>query len=170
MPSCGFTKPTDQSGVIPKLGPLQFNGGPTKTHALLPSSPAIDRGHRRAGETTDQRGLPRPSDFGAIPNVKGGDGSDIGAFERQDVFPPNTTIIAHPKTTIHKRTVRFRFTSTEPHSHFQCKMDAHGWKACASPRKYKYLHLGTHTFRVRAIDLAGNVDPSPATFTFQVAP
>ena len=28
----------------PKLGPLQNNGGPTPTHALLPNSPAIDQG------------------------------------------------------------------------------------------------------------------------------
>src|SRR5262249_52781927 len=32
------------TGVDPLLGPLQFNGGPTPTHALLPGSPAIDRG------------------------------------------------------------------------------------------------------------------------------
>ena len=31
----------------------------------------------------DQRGLPRPFDFPSIPNAVGGDGSDIGAFERQ---------------------------------------------------------------------------------------
>ena len=66
------------------LGPLQNNGGPTATHALLPGSPAID-----AGETlfctnnvglpilTDQRGLPRPA------NGAGAYRCDIGAFEVQ---------------------------------------------------------------------------------------
>jgi hypothetical protein len=33
------------------------------------------------GQTTDQRGAPRPYDFVSIPNAAGGDGSDIGAFE-----------------------------------------------------------------------------------------
>jgi hypothetical protein len=64
----------------PNLGPLQDNGGPTLTHALLPGSPAIDA----AGDCTafldpdeDQRGVTRPLD-------SDGDGSaacDIGAFE-----------------------------------------------------------------------------------------
>jgi len=66
----------------PGLGPLQDNGGPTQTHALLPSSPAIDKGSS-FGSTTDQRGLPRPYDNPRIPNAEGGDGSDIGAFEKQ---------------------------------------------------------------------------------------
>jgi len=34
----------DQINIDPMLGPLQDNGGPTFTHALLPGSPAIDAG------------------------------------------------------------------------------------------------------------------------------
>src|SRR5262249_15042404 len=56
------------SGADPGLGPLQGNGGPTPTMALLPGSPAIDAGNP-AGCTddlgapilTDQRGQPRPA-------------------------------------------------------------------------------------------------------------
>src|SRR5262245_45354876 len=43
----------------PALGPLQVNGGPTPTYALLPGSTAIDAGSNAlvpAGVTTDQRG------------------------------------------------------------------------------------------------------------------
>src|SRR5262249_53764702 len=41
----GFlTGPGDQINTDPLLGPLQNNGGPTFTHALLPGSPAIDAG------------------------------------------------------------------------------------------------------------------------------
>ena len=167
-PSCGFTKPTDHAGVNPDLGPLHNNGGPTRTHALLPGSPAIDQGRRAFLELTDQRGLSRPSDFGAIPNAAGGDGSDIGAFELQDVAPPNTLITKHPKKKTRRRTVKFRFQSTEPSSHFQCKIDKQPFAPCSSPKKYKHLKLGRHTFRVRAIDLAGNVDPSAARFRFKV--
>jgi hypothetical protein len=76
---------TDQIGTAgspldPLLGPLQDNGGPTFTRALLPGSPAIDKGDS-GGLTTDQRGFSRPIDFATIANVNGGDGSDIGAFE-----------------------------------------------------------------------------------------
>jgi hypothetical protein len=59
----------------PLLGPLADNGGPTKTHALLPGSPAIDAGWTfDAGViSTDQRGVPRP----CPPSVS----FDIGAYE-----------------------------------------------------------------------------------------
>lgn len=68
------------SPIDPLIGPLQDNGGPTLTHALLPGSPAIDRGWR-CGFNTDQRGHRRPHDFASIPNAPDGDGTDIGAFE-----------------------------------------------------------------------------------------
>jgi hypothetical protein len=58
-------------GVDPLLGPLQDNGGPTFTHALLPSSPAINAGTNVGAPGTDQRGVSRPQ----------GPGTDIGAFE-----------------------------------------------------------------------------------------
>ena len=60
-------------GQDPLLGVLRDNGGPTRTHALLAGSPAID-----AGDTdlnTDQRGYARPS----------GAADDIGAFEEAQV-------------------------------------------------------------------------------------
>jgi hypothetical protein len=76
---------TDQVGgsgspIDPLLGVLQDNGGPTFTRALLPGSPAIDKGDS-GGLTTDQRGSSRPIDLAGIVNANGGDGSDIGAFE-----------------------------------------------------------------------------------------
>ena len=37
----------DQNNTDPMLGPLQDNGGPTLTHALLTGSPAIDAGDPR---------------------------------------------------------------------------------------------------------------------------
>jgi CSLREA domain-containing protein len=86
--SCGFSATNNSlSSTDPMLGPLADNGGPTKTHALLEGSPAIDKGNR-FGATTDQRGLPRPSNFVGIVNAA--DGSDIGAFELQapDTTPP----------------------------------------------------------------------------------
>ncbi|MDQ1354755.1 MAG: fibronectin-binding autotransporter adhesin [Acidobacteriota bacterium] len=65
-------------GQDPLLGPLADNGGPTKTHALLPGSPAIDAGNS-SGSYTDQRGYKRPINILSIPNVS--DGADIGAYE-----------------------------------------------------------------------------------------
>ena len=64
-----------------KLGLLADNGGFTKTHALLPGSPAIDAGDSN-GATGDQRGQPRTVDNPLYPNA--GDGTDIGAYELQE--------------------------------------------------------------------------------------
>ena len=79
----------------PQLGPLQDNGGPTQTHALLAGSLAIDAGipggcrdQFSALLTTDQRGFPRPSDG----NNDGLTRCDIGAFE---LFTgSNTSVVA----------------------------------------------------------------------------
>lgn len=78
--------PTDIQGTFDQpidalLGPLANNGGTTLTMALLPGSPAIDRGGASNVSTVDQRAFPRPVDISSIPNT--GDGSDIGAFEVQ---------------------------------------------------------------------------------------
>jgi hypothetical protein len=62
------------------LGPLQDNGGPTRTHALLSGSFAIDKGHS-SGSSADQRNFIRLVDNPATSNAVGGDGGDIGAFE-----------------------------------------------------------------------------------------
>jgi hypothetical protein len=81
--TCRFDEPTDLTEVTAaelNLGPLAENGGPTKTHALEPGSPAIDL-IPEAGcvVDTDQRGKPRPE--------TGGDECDVGSFERQSDDP-----------------------------------------------------------------------------------
>ena len=77
----------------PKVGPLQNNGGPTQTHALLVGSPAIDGGNPSGCRddlgallTIDQRGFPRSVD-GNNDNVAR---CDIGAYE---LFTGSTTSV-----------------------------------------------------------------------------
>jgi hypothetical protein len=59
----------------PLLGPLQDNGGPTLTMALLPGSPAIDAGDNTDAPDFDQRGPGFPRIVNGI--------IDIAAFEVQ---------------------------------------------------------------------------------------
>jgi CSLREA domain-containing protein len=66
------------TGQNPNLGPLQDNGGPTWSLALLSGSPAIDAGSCQ-GVTLDQRGYTRPFDVPDISNAV--DGCDIGPYE-----------------------------------------------------------------------------------------
>jgi len=70
----------------PLLGPIQNNGGPTQTRALLPASPAVDAGTNTGCPATDQRGVGR----------KDGDSNgsvvcDIGAYERTDLKSPKVS-------------------------------------------------------------------------------
>jgi CSLREA domain-containing protein len=67
----------DIIGLDPLLGPLQNNGGPTETQALLPGSPAIDAGDNTGCPGDDQRGFSRPYDG----NNDGISECDIGAYE-----------------------------------------------------------------------------------------
>ena len=87
-----------------------------------------------------------------------------------DTTPPNTTITSGPSGTIHVHNASFGFTSSEAGSHFQCRLDGAAFAACASPKSYSGDANGSHTFRARAIDKAGNVDPTPAVRTFNVQP
>jgi hypothetical protein len=70
--------PADTITLDPQLDVLKNNGGPTRTHALPPGSPAIDAGANGAGLNYDQRGAPFFRFSGAQP--------DIGAFEFQDTI------------------------------------------------------------------------------------
>jgi hypothetical protein len=64
-------------GQDPQLGALAYNGGPTRTFALLPGSPAIDAGDNGTCAATDQRGVARPIDG----ELNGSAICDIGSFE-----------------------------------------------------------------------------------------
>jgi hypothetical protein len=82
--------------------------------------------------------------------------------------PPQTTITKRPPDKTDKSTVKFRFVSDEPGSTFQCKADNKPFTPCSSPKELRRLDEGRHTFRVRAVDPAGNEDPTPAKDEFKV--
>jgi hypothetical protein len=63
----------------------------------------------------------------------------------------------------------FRFSSNDGEATFECKLDGGTFDVCTSPKEYPGLIEGsTHTFEVRAVDPAGNTDPTPARRTWTV--
>jgi hypothetical protein len=73
----------DRNSIDPKLGPLQNNGGPTQTMALVRGSPAIDSGNP-SGCTDSLGHLLKTDQRGTLhPNKEDTSGCDMGAFERQ---------------------------------------------------------------------------------------
>jgi parallel beta-helix repeat protein len=84
-----------------------------------------------------------------------------------DDTPPNTSLrddLRKVKTPL----AQFRFASTEPASSFECRLDGGRFRPCGSPTTLNGLKPGKHLFEVRAIDVAANVDPTPAYDRFTV--
>ncbi|HEU5277858.1 MAG TPA: Ig-like domain-containing protein [Gaiellaceae bacterium] len=86
-----------------------------------------------------------------------------------DLTAPNTTIDAAPADPSNDATPAFSFSSSEPGSSFECRVDGGSWSACSSPETVApALAAGSHTFDVRATDVAGNTDPTPASYTWTI--
>jgi hypothetical protein len=94
------------------------------------------------------------------------DGDYVAAYGPGDAAPPETTIA---DATVAGSGAHFSFSSNEAGSHFECRLDGGGFGACSSAAEYSGLADGSHTFSVRAIDVAGNVDPTPASRVFDTA-
>jgi hypothetical protein len=85
-----------------------------------------------------------------------------------DTTAPDTTITSGPSSTTNDSTPTFAFSSTEANSVFECRVDSGAWANCASPWTTSALGDGAHTVAVRATDVAGNTDATPATRSFTV--
>ena len=82
--------------------------------------------------------------------------------------PTNTTITGGPNGATNDPTPTFTFSSSEPGSSFECKLDDGAYSACGSPITMAHLEDGSHTLTVRATDPSGLADPSPASRSFTV--
>lgn len=88
-----------------------------------------------------------------------------------DTTAPETALaqvrrIAKVRSLGARAKVKARFTS-ESGARFECKIDRRPYGACKSPKTLR-LKVGRHVFRVRAVDAAGNIDPSPAKAVVRV--
>jgi hypothetical protein len=90
-----------------------------------------------------------------------------------DTQAPDTTITSGPMTITFATTATFTFTGSDALTAasdltYECRVDVGAWSACNSPKVLVALTVGTHVFDVRAIDKAGNVDATPASYSWEV--
>jgi thermitase len=123
-------------------------------------------------------------DDGIPPDLAAGDGvftatftptrsAETFAFSSPPVgqlatLPPDTTITAEPPVVSNSATATFAFAATGNKPTFTCSLDGGGFTPCVSPYTTPHLADGLHTFSVRAVDLSGAVDPSPAGLTWAI--
>jgi Ca2+-binding RTX toxin-like protein len=89
------------------------------------------------------------------------------AMPAPDTAAPETTIVKGPKHKTRKRKATIEFSSSEAGSTFECSLDGKPFAPCTSPFAKK-VKRRRHSFQVRAIDQAGNADPSPALHKWRV--
>ena len=83
-----------------------------------------------------------------------------------DKTAPDTQIDSSPASSTSSALATFTFSSMDVTATFECSLDAVAYASCESPKDYTSLALGSHTFNVRAVDSVGNVDSTPASFTW----
>lgn len=87
----------------------------------------------------------------------------------KDTVEPNTTLSSSPPATNYSNLAEFVFSSNEAGS-LECSLDGAAYNTCASPLVYDSLTNVSHTLNIRSIDQAGNIESTPATYTWtQVA-
>jgi hypothetical protein len=103
----------------------------------------------------------RPTD--ALGNT----GSAVSYSWRVDATPPETTLGSAPAVRTTAATATFTFSASEQAT-FECKVDAGTFAPCSSPKIQTGLTRTAHAFEVRAVDAAGNVDPTPTIHRWTV--
>jgi hypothetical protein len=89
-------------------------------------------------------------------------GTGASAQQRlADTRAPETTISSGPANTTNATTATFSF-GAEKSATYRCSLDGSAYTSCTSPKSYSGLTVGAHSFKVKAYDKAGNVDPTPA--------
>jgi hypothetical protein len=157
-PSIVGTAPADTTVSIYASGdcsgsPLAAGPASVFTTAGLPTAVAANTKARLYAQATDAGGLASPC--------------SAGFTYTNDSKPPTTMITVGPAPSTTRHRAIFRFKSNEPTAQFECKLDSEKWKDCKSKR-IVHVPSGRHTFKVRTRDSAGNVDATPAKYSWHV--
>jgi hypothetical protein len=153
-------------GANDKVAPSGFRNPAALDFHLTAGAAAIDAGDPADFPAQDIDGDARP--VGGAPDA-GADEVAGAAPPPSDLTPPQTQIAGGPSGVSSNDSATFSFAS-EAGAIFECELDNSAWRSCGTPKTYSGLTGGEHTFGVRAVDQAGNVDPTPATRTWTITP
>lgn len=137
-----FECSTDGGGFVPCTSPRTLNLG-LGVHTF----------RVRAVDTSGNFSVPVQRQYNQVPDP-----------------PPNTEITSGPADgSMVSSLPKFVFGSPDSDIlRFECRLDGGGWSTCTSPRSEP--STGPHTFEVRAVDLAGQVDGTPAARSYTYTP
>jgi hypothetical protein len=115
-------------------------------------------------------GLGGDDDGSGLNHVYWGDMGSYTLTWAEDSVAPATTITS---SSGGKQSLTYSFTGSDNYSsagslRFECRLDGGAFALCKSPNTITPVGRGLHTVQVRAIDEAGNVDPSPAVAQIRV--
>jgi hypothetical protein len=165
-----YTTPTNNDGTSP--GTPLFPEDATDTRSLYKYSPTYspDGKYIAFGNSLSNvwRLATAPATGGNVTVID--DAPCVGCDPLWLEQPLDTTIASvtmEPGEGSIKTT--FGFSSNDDEATFECKLDDGNFEPCTSPKEYPGLLEGSsHTFEVRAVDSAGNTDPTPARRTWTV--
>jgi Subtilase family/Divergent InlB B-repeat domain len=159
-----ITASTGVNGSITPSGSVSVTYGANQTFTITP-----DTGYQVADLLVDGSSVGAVTAYTFI-NVTS---NHTIAASFVDATPPDTTVDSGPTSPTNATIATLTFSGTDnvtapANLTFECKLDSSGFGACISPVTYNSLADGPHTFYVRARDAAGNVDPTPAQFSWSV--
>jgi hypothetical protein len=157
------TKPAKLTGANASFSFASSDAGAVFTcHVDAASDPGCVSPYQVNGLATG------PHTFSVVTtDAAGRSGKPLNFSWTVDTTPPETTITKHPTDPTSSTKAVFGWSSSEKKSSFQCSLDAAPFGACQK-KGYPGLAPGAHTFRVRATDPAGNIDPTPAEFDWTI--
>jgi hypothetical protein len=98
-------------------------------------------------------------------------GSSSSAVTRtwiRDTVAPGITVTSQPPAVNLQTSATFTFNSSDANATYQCQLDNSAYTTCSSPVSYSSISNGSHTFSIKATDIAGNVS-SPTSVTWSQA-
>jgi Ca2+-binding RTX toxin-like protein len=128
-----------------------------------------------AGASSDQPATPLPDGTYTffVHTIDAAENEDLDSRSFTiDTVAPQTTIDSGPAAITDDPRPSFAFSADEPGASFRCRFDAEAFRPCSGPdatdTPATSLADGAHSFEVKATDVAGNADPTPAVRSFTV--